>query len=193
MKICKYIICFFVLIFCTNCKSQSHIVISNDIYKIQKSEFGDNIFIEALKNYRTQSHWLDKLEHSNKNDTVYILELPGMQGNYDFTFWNKVDTISYTNETGAFELVKKPLFTKEMMQLVSDWDIKGIKEEENVNSNLLPNETIYATKVIFFNEKYKIDCISFKNFFNLERDRMDWQGNVSVPMFEIVKGGGKVK
>ncbi|GAB6010277.1 hypothetical protein [Dysgonomonas reticulitermitis] len=103
-----------------------------------------------------------------------MLELPGVQGNCDFTFWNKVDTISYTNETGSFELTSKLLFTKKMMQLVSDWDIKRIKEEENLNSNLLPNETIYATRIVFSNKKYKIDCISFKDFFNLERDRIDF-------------------
>lgn len=176
MKTYRHIIFSFLVasIFNISCKSQSSIAVSDNIYQIQKSEFGDNIFIKALKNYRMQSHWFDKLEHSNTNDTIYILEHPGIQGNYDFTFWNRVDTLSYTNETGSFEFINKSLFTKKMMQLVSDWDIKGIKEEENINSNLLPNETTYATRVVFSNKKYKIDCISFKDFFNLERDRMDY-------------------
>jgi hypothetical protein len=176
MKTLRYFIplLFVVLIFSSSCKSQSTVTtVSDAIYKVQKSEFDDNMFIKALNLYRKQSNWLDKLEYSNKGDTIFILELPGVQGNYNFTFWNKKDTISYTNETGSFEFTNNPLFIKRMMRLVSDWDIEGIKEEENINSNLLPNETIYATRIIFLNKKYKIDSIRFKDFFNLERDSSD--------------------
>ena len=129
MKAFGYTMLFVVLILNPSCKSQSNIAVSDDIYKVQKSEFGDNMFVEALNLYRKQSHWLDKLEYSNKGDTIFILELPGVQGNYNFTFWNKKDTISYTNETGSFEFVNKPLFIKRMMQLVSDWDTKELEKK----------------------------------------------------------------
>ena len=167
---------FFVILFSMNCKSQFNVSkVSNGIYSIQKSEFGNNMLLKALKLYREQSNWVEKLEYSIKNDTVFILERPGIQGDYSFTFWNKTDTLSYTNETGLFEFTNKSLFIKQMMKLVSTWNIEEIEIEEKKNSNFIPNETIYATKIIFFNKQYKIDCICFKDFFNLQRDGMDFR------------------
>ena len=58
-----------------------------------------------------------------------------------------------------------------MMKLVSEWNIYEIKKEEEMNSNILPSELIYATKIVFTKGKYHIDCIHFKDFFNLKRDQ----------------------
>jgi len=147
--------------------------VSEDIYSIQKSKFNDTLNLKALSLYRKQSEWFTKLNYSCKKDTIFILEFPGIQGNYNFTFWNNTDTISYTNESGTFELMNKTLFTKYMMKLVSEWNIKEIKKEESINSNLLPSEKIYATKIIFLNKKYNMDSICFKDFFDFERDEMN--------------------
>jgi hypothetical protein len=147
--------------------------ISDDIYNYQKNQFEDNMFVKSLNLYRKQSDWLKEFTYSNQNDTIFILELPGIQGDYYFTFWNKIDTLSYSNETGIFKFEDKPKFTKFMMKLVSEWNISEIKKEEDTNSNLLPSESIYATKIIIGKGKYKIDCIRFKEFFNLRRDEID--------------------
>jgi hypothetical protein len=148
-------------------------MVSDDIYDVQKLEFDDNMSIKALYLYRKQSNWLKELKHSVEKDTIFIVEYPGIQGDYSFAFWNKVDTFFYTNTTGEFQSTDKSLFTKHMMRLVSEWDISEIKREESTNSELLPSEFVYATRIIIKNGKYKIDCIRFKEFFNLQRDGVD--------------------
>lgn len=131
------------------------------------------MLIQGLSLYRQQFNWSKELKYSQKQDTIFLLELPGVQGDYYYTLWNRIDTISYSNNTGSFKLINEPLFSKYMMKLVSMWDIEGIKEEERTNLALLPSEVIYATKIIFRNNKYRIDCIRFGDFFNFERDRME--------------------
>jgi hypothetical protein len=148
---------------------------SDDIYNIQRQKFGSNSMdIMTLHLYREQSDWLKKINYSDKNDTIFILELSGIQGEVLFTFWNKIDTISYTNSTGEYKIVKGIMFTKYMMKLVSEWNISEIRKEEETNSNLLPTELVYATRIIVKNKKYKIECIRFKEFYNLKRDSMDF-------------------
>ncbi|MDR1881487.1 MAG: hypothetical protein LBR26_01740 [Prevotella sp.] len=129
--------------------------------------------MKLLNKYREQVNHLDMFDYPKQNDTIYILEMNGIQGNYLFTAWNKSDTISYTNESGKLASTKNRLFTKYMTRLVSEWNLSEIKKEEETNSNLLPSETIYATKIVFTKGKYYIDCVSFKDFFNLQRDGMN--------------------
>ena len=157
------------------CSAQKRIYNSKvyeDIYVCQ----GEQDFIrKSLDLYREQLNYLENFEYSSQNDTVYILEMCGVQGNVDITIWNKHKTLSYTNEQGYFETKNKSLFTKHIIKLVSEWDIPGIKKEEDINSNMLPSELLYATKIVFNKGKYHIDCIYFKEFFCLERDGMDFR------------------
>jgi hypothetical protein len=152
---------------------------SEDIYTVQGQKFGsESMDVMTLHLYRERSDWLKKMNYSDKNDTIFILELPGIQGDIYFTFWNKKDTLSYTsaypNSTGEYKIVKEVIFTKYMMKLVSEWNISEIRKEEEINSNLLPSEFVYATRIIVKNKKYKIECIRFDDFYNLERDSMDF-------------------
>lgn len=165
----NYLFCVVIVFIVLGCGTQKRVLNSNiykDIYVCQGSQ---DIIRKSLNFYRTQLDYLDKFEYSSKNDTVYILEMYGVQGNVLITIWNKDKTLSYTNEQGYFESKHISLFTKYMMVLVSEWNIPEIEREET-NSNILPNELIYATKIVFAKGKYHIDCIYFKDFFNLERD-----------------------
>lgn len=168
---------FWLVVLCVSCKSQEYLGrISQDIYNCQKVRFPENEFaIKSLDIYRQQFNWVDNLNYSFEEDTLFVLEMSGIQGNFMYTFWNKADTISYTNESGSFMLSNRPLFTEYMMKLVGEWNIQGIKEEEENNSSLYPTESIFASKIIIKNKKYKIDCVKFKDFFNFKRDGMDFQ------------------
>jgi hypothetical protein len=146
----------------------------DDIYNVQKLELDDSMPLKAMSLYRKQSNWLRELKYSVERDTVFLLEHSGIQGDYFFVVWNQIDTVFYTNTTGEFKPTDKLLFTKYMMKLVSEWNIPEIKREENTNSGLLPSEFVYATRIIIKNGKYKIDCIRFKEFFNLQRDGRDF-------------------
>lgn len=155
----------------SSCKSQCNLSqISEKIYEVQKQEFEDNIYLKALNQYRKDIKWYENLKYSCECDTISILEYSGVQGDIRFTFWNKDDIVSYTNESGKFKMTKEPLFTNYMMRLISQWDKLQIKEEEKINSNFISNEIIYATRIIFSNGKYTISSISFKDFYNPERD-----------------------
>ena len=145
--------------------------IYDDIYACQG---GQGIIEKSLNFYRVNLNYLDKFEYSSKNDTVYILEMYSIQGEVLITIWNKNKTLSYTNERGYFATKNEPLFTKYMVKLVSEWNIPELEEEEEINSNMLPSELIYATKIVFNKRNYHIDCICFKDFFNFQRDRMDF-------------------
>lgn len=167
---------FLLVVLCVSCKSQANLGrISQDIYNCQKVRFPENEeVIKSLDIYRQKFNWIDKLNYSSEEDTLFVLEMPGIQGNYMYTIWNKTDTISYTNESGNFMLSNRPLFTEYMMKLVGEWNIQEIKEEEK-NSSLYPTESIFASKIIIKNKKYKIVCVKFKDFFNLKRDGMDFR------------------
>ena len=163
-----YVMLLFITCGCNTKKHVSNLKIYEDIYTCQGSQ---DILGKSLNFYRTQLDYLNNFKHVPEKDTVYILEMYGVQGNMLVTIWNKHNTFSYTNEKGDFESKNQPLFTEYMMKLVSEWNIYEIKKEEEMNSNILPSELIYATKIVFTKGKYHIDCIHFKDFFNLNRDQ----------------------
>jgi hypothetical protein len=147
---------------------------SKDLYKTQISFFGENVYLQKLDKSIIQSFkWYNRLNFSTKNDTILLLEYAGVQGNYFCTFWNKKDTLSFTNQTGNIELSCNTLFTDYMMKTVSEWDIKSITKEEKLHP-ILPEVKVYATRIVFINGIYKIDCIRFNDFFDLKRDGRDF-------------------
>lgn len=146
-----------------------------DIELLNKRYKQPNYVKIQLDNVNKLIRWdyLDKLGYSKKNDTIYILELDGIRGNFLFTVWNKNDTLSYTNESGKLMQTERRLFIEYMMKLVGEWDVDEIRKEEKINKVSLPEEKIYATKITFDKGKYNINCISFYDFFNLKRDGTD--------------------
>lgn len=112
-------------------------------------------------------------------DTIYIMQLSGLQGDFDMTLWDKRKCLSYTNETGLIKETNSCLFTKHMQKLISEWNIAAIREEEKLNGHLLPMERIYAIRIILHKEKCSIEFLCFYDFFNLERDRFDFRSVTS--------------
>ena len=121
--------------------------------------------------YRTHIDYLNKFDYSSRKDTIYILEMYGIQGNVLVTIWNKSNILSFTNEQGYFISKKEHLFSKHIINLVSEWDISTIKKEETKHP-ILPNDLIYATRIIFNKKQYHIDCFKFNDFFNIEKETL---------------------
>lgn len=124
-------------------------------------------------NKLTQLDFLSQLGYSKKNDTIYILDMVGIEGDYYFTIWNRNNTLSYTNVSGKLIQTEQRLFTRHMIKLVSEWNIPEIRKEEKINKVTLPERITYATKITFNKGKYSIDCLTFNDFFNLKRDGVD--------------------
>lgn len=164
----KKIVFIFFVFFIFGCSTHK---VNNSLYNCQKKH--DTRTAMALNYYRKQLHWLSKFEYDKKSDTIYTLEINGVQGEVMFTFWNKRDTLSYAYESD-FLPNNKSLFTKYMMKLVSEWNISEIRKEEEINGGILPNDMIYACRIIFNGKKHKIDCIYFNDFFDGKRDGTDF-------------------
>lgn len=173
MKYLIYILPFiFILLGCGTQKHVYNLKIYEEMYVCQRAQ---DFFGKPLNLYRKQLDYLSKFKYSLKNDTVYILEMSGVQGDVVYiTIWNKNKILSYTNKQDLFESKNEALFTKYMMTLVSEWNISEIRKEEEINTQIMPCELIFATKIIFNKGEYHIDCIYFKEFFNFERDNNDF-------------------
>lgn len=62
-----------------------------------------------------------------------------------------------------------------MMKLVSEWNVEKIRKEEEINGASIPQYMNFACRIIFSGRRYNIDCIYFKDFFNIDRNGMDFQ------------------
>ncbi len=162
---------------CNTYKKIDHSKIYNEIYRCQGIDINDSIQCQ----FRVHQHlvkkiikwdYLGKLGYSRENDTIYILEMDGIQDNFLFMVWNKKHFLSYTDESGELKQVNSASFTKHMRKLVSEWNILEIRREEKINKVILPMDIIYATKITINKGKYSIECLRFFDFFNIKRDIM---------------------
>ena len=74
-----------------------------------------SIIQKSANFYRKQIDYLDKFDYSTKNDTVFILEMYGLQGNVDVTIWNNNKTNSYTNDRNNFVFENSTLLYQVML------------------------------------------------------------------------------
>ena len=149
--------------------------ISKEIKKIQLlDQPSAKDYINSYYDLRQVSNSLKQFSPILNTDTIFILESHGDWSSLELAsvIWNNSDTVAYnSNDAGkTHEIVGDVLFSKYMMKLVSEWDLEGIKKEEEINAHSQPQYWDFATRIIFDGKKYKIDCIYFKDFFNLERD-----------------------
>jgi hypothetical protein len=141
-----------------------------EIYKIQRAKYGNTMFIKGLNYDRKLIPWIKDAITVNQKDTVYALELLGVQGNELFTYWNERDTVSYTSNTGAFIQTKDRLFSKYMMNLVSEWNIPQIRKEERIHGDWLPSDYIHALRIYTNRNRRCIEDIRFSYFSDPNRD-----------------------
>lgn len=169
----------FIFLSCSTSKNTYHSKIYDKIYRCQGIDI-NNIkqpyYVSIQMHYINkliQWDYLDKVGYSKENDSIYILNMVGIEGDFNFMIWNRSNMFSYTNDSGELMQIEQCLFTKYMMKLVSEWNITEIRKEEQINKVTLPARVVYATKIIFNKGKYNIDCLTFDDFFNLKRDGAD--------------------
>ncbi|GHV35805.1 hypothetical protein FACS1894178_6160 [Bacteroidia bacterium] len=164
------------------------IKLSDDIYYVQNKQFGtrgkicdrryENFMNNIFKSFRydiNDSKWWEDFNYSIREDTLYLLSAISNEGNHYFSIWNTKDTLTYNKGLiPNMVRVHNIGFTKYIMKLVSEWNINGIRYEERINNSIISPATIYATKIIINNENTSIDCVRFEEFYNLERDRFDF-------------------
>ena len=129
-------------------------------------------------NLRERTQMLKQIHNGLKRDTIYLMEFYGdIPTKYLYsTAWNRSDTIYIeAEEYGKGELIlnqKYRAFPEYMCYLVSKWDIDELEKEGKLHPASTNEEFVYATRIIINKRKYIIDCICFRDFFKLDRDRV---------------------
>lgn len=128
---------------------------------------------ESFHNLRIKLYNEGRLNFINSDfDTLYILETYEIEsGTYIGRIWNRKGSLNYTYSKNIFSFDQQKLFTSCTVQLVQSWDTAAIRMEEKINASSLPEKYINGTKVFIANTKTQIECMKFKEFFKLERDR----------------------
>ena len=140
--------------------------------KISKEIKEKQLTIEPLENrdincyykLREKTNILNEMKLNHPIDTIFILQIH-----------REVDTLSINSEDfgKTVQITNQQTFISYMMKLVADWNLDEIKKEELTNG-IRPSDGIFATRIIVNSKKCQIDCLYFKNFFNMQRDGMDF-------------------
>ena len=149
------ILCLITLIGCASPRAASPSHLYSSFMKCHKGDY------KFITKYRKRIHFFNDIKYNPQQDTIYILELYGLQGELRVTIWNKSSSISYEDQ--SLNKTNEPQFDNYMMRLVESWNIeKLIKEGEN--DTFIPQYWIYVSRVIIKNNRVKIDCDRFKEF-----------------------------
>ena len=120
-------------------------------------------------------NFLDSLAYSKESDTIFVLqENVDIEGYLAIMLWNSKNALAFHKENGLLKKVDKCLFNKYMLKLVKEWDTIAIRREEEINLAPHPVATELAYRIIFNNKNCSVDFILFYEFFNFERDGMDF-------------------
>lgn len=164
----------FVYLLLASCSAQHFVRISKLVQKNCARDIS-NSNKETFHSVRSKLYKTGALNfiHS-ETDSVFILESYEFQtGRYIGRIWNKDGSVSYEYLRGIFNY-RENLFYNYTIALVNRWDTIAIREEEKVNAESLPQTLITASRVVEIDGKVNVECLVFKSFFNLERDR--WSG-----------------
>ena len=150
------ILCLITLVGCASPRiaSPSHLYSS-----FMKCHKGD---IKFIMKYRKKIHFFDDIKYNPQQDTIYILESYGIIGELSVTIWNKSSSISYEDQ--SLNKTNEPQFDNYMMRLVESWNIEKLINEGE-SHGLLPQYWIYVSRVMIKNNRVKIECDRFKDFY----------------------------
>lgn len=128
---------------------------------------------KSFNNLRIQLYKCGKLNFINTAlDTIYILESYDIEnGIFASKIWNRVNDLNYTYSKNKFNFDQKMLFTDYTVKLIQNWDTTDIRKEEALNAHLIPEKYLTGIKIVFSKKHSVIECIKFKEFFKIERDR----------------------
>jgi hypothetical protein len=105
-------------------------------------------------------------------DTLFLLEAYSIEdGAYYGKIWDKKNGVVYKSQNGKIQYDVITPFTGYMSSLIQKWDTAGIRLEESLHSDMMPQQWIYGARVFKKANKYTVDLILFKRFFKVERDR----------------------
>jgi hypothetical protein len=152
--------------------SQSFSSISKEISKYEFNIGVRKVNKDYFFDIRKKLNSSNKLDFITKSDTLFLLESYSIENNSFYgVVWNIFDKVEYVYNNKRFEFDVNKIYTDYTRKLIQCWDTTLIRREERVNSMMTNPRNIYATRVIKRKGVLKIDCIMFKEFFLINRDR----------------------
>ena len=155
-----------------SCSPKGFLTISKQIEL--RCESKDNTWSGvSFHSLRTKLHNEGKLNFINIDlDTLYLLESYEIEnGTYIGRIWNAKSSINYAYTKNNFSYNSTKLYTEYTVNLIQKWDTLRIRKEETENANSLHEKYINGARIFISKGNAQIECITFKEFFNLERDR----------------------
>ena len=98
------ILCLITLIGCASPRAASPSHLYSSFMKCHKGDY------KFITKYRKRIHFFNDIKYNPKQDTIYIMELYGIQGELLVTIWNKGSLISY--EDRCLNKTNEPMFDK---------------------------------------------------------------------------------
>ena len=150
------ILCLITLVGCASPRIASRSHLYSSFMKCHKCD------TKFIMKYRKKIHFFDDIKYNPQQDTIYIMELYGIIGELSVTIWNKSSSISYEDQ--SLNKTNEPKFDNYMMRLVESWNIEKLINEGE-SHGLLPQYWIYVSRVMIKNNRVKIECDRFKDFY----------------------------
>ncbi len=167
-----FTICFLFILFSDDVISQSFKSISKEICKCEFRTGLKKAKKDTFYTIREKLYSLEKLDFIAKSDTLFLIESYSFEnGDYYGLIWNTLDKLGYVYNNGIFRFDVDKVYTDYTSKLVQDWDTTSIRKEEELNSSMMNPRNIYAKRVVKRNGNVEVECIKFKEFFLLNRDR----------------------
>lgn len=171
MKMKLYIVLLYTLCLSTGCQHRYFSKVSKKISKCQLENGIRKPGFNGFFQIRAELESYSKTTFFPKVDTMYIIESYDIQSGQFFTqiLYNETSR-NYIYQRHHFTFNDENIFDEYMTELVKKWDIETIRKEENA-SFLIPQDQIYASRVIYSKHKILVECLSFKDFYNPEKSR----------------------
>ncbi|RKO70756.1 hypothetical protein D7322_15925 [Sphingobacterium puteale] len=158
----------FVFIGCSSIKNFN--TFSKQIYKAQKVEKDCGVYPKL--SFESRKKVIDRIDFINySNDTVYCLESYYTEtGEYYSAIWTKKGTVEFKVYQNNLEYGQK-FFIKRLYKMIEEWDLPTIQKAEKESGGMLGGAMMMGAIITLDNGNFKMDCIQFKEFFNIGLDK----------------------
>jgi hypothetical protein len=169
MKKYNFIALMVICVTLNSCKEAYFIEISQEI---QKKEGLKKISKKypTFNDVRVSLYKMHKLDFLQYADTVYLLESYYLENAaYYDKIWTSKDTLEYKCQLKNFTYGNTMAFSQYMTGLISKWDTIGIRQNEKLYSDMIPQRTLHATRISNYKNHPEISTINFYGFYKPER------------------------
>ncbi len=161
----------FISLFFMGCSSgKNFTTFSKQIYKAQKGKKKCGVSPKlSFESRKKLADTIDFIDYSN--DTVYCLESYYIEtGEYYGAIWTKKGTVEFKVHLNNLEYGQN-FFIKRLYKMIENWDLPALRKAERESDGMFGGGVMSGAKVIIDQGDFRMDCVQFDEFFNLQLDR----------------------